>query len=127
MCTDQDISNIPFIRRENHFRVHGHTKDLPHNTCIFHVFKYVVNFSVSHFTSHFFAKTLNLIIFKVSTFQPNFLCSSSFKWGHVNIFFNLNWRPASLFPTHFCFFFQHFLLDAVKIFRDFSYHLPYQF
>jgi len=43
-------SNIPFIIKGNHFRVHGHKKDLPHITCIFHVFKYVVNFfSVSHF------------------------------------------------------------------------------
>jgi len=46
--------------RGNHFLVHGHKKDLPHNTCIFHLLKYVVKiiFSVSHFTSHFFAKTL---------------------------------------------------------------------
>jgi len=28
----------------NHFLVHGHKKDLPHITCIFHLFKYVVNF-----------------------------------------------------------------------------------
>ena len=35
-------------------------KDLPHITCIFHLLKYVVKevFSVSHFTTHLFAKTL---------------------------------------------------------------------
>jgi len=35
-------------------------KDLPHMTCIFHIFKYVVKkcFSVGHISSHFFAKTL---------------------------------------------------------------------
>jgi len=36
--------------------------DLPQITCIFHLFKYVVNksftCSVSHFTSQFFAETL---------------------------------------------------------------------
>ena len=59
-CTNQDISNIPFIMRGNQFLVHGHKKDLPHKTCIFHLLKYVVKnlFSVSHFTSHFFTKTL---------------------------------------------------------------------
>jgi len=60
MCTNQNISNIPLIMRGNHFRGHGHKRGLPHSTCIFHDFKYVVEsfFSVSHFTSHFFAKTL---------------------------------------------------------------------
>jgi len=49
-----------FIMRGNHVRVQGHKKNLPHITFIFHVFKYVVKiyFSISHFTSHFFAKTL---------------------------------------------------------------------
>jgi len=51
--------------RGNHFLVHGHKKDLPHITCIFHHLKYVVKtfFSVSDFTSHFFAKTLTLLLF----------------------------------------------------------------
>jgi len=54
---NHDIS----IMRGNHFLVHGHKKDLPHITCIFHIFKYVVKivFSVSHITLHFFAKTLS--------------------------------------------------------------------
>jgi len=45
--------------RGNHFLVHTHKKDLPQSTCIFHLLKYVVNksFSVSHFTSLFFAET----------------------------------------------------------------------
>ena len=44
----------------NPFLVHGHKKDLPHITCIFRLFKYLVKilFSVSHISSHFFAKTL---------------------------------------------------------------------
>jgi len=35
-------------------------KDLPHISCIFHLFKYVVKifFSAGHFASHFFSKTL---------------------------------------------------------------------
>jgi len=41
MCTIQDISNIPFMMRGNHFLVHGHKKDLPYITCIFHLLKYV--------------------------------------------------------------------------------------
>ena len=46
--------------RGNHFLVHGHKKDLPPITCIFHLLKYVVKicFSVSHITLHFLAKTL---------------------------------------------------------------------
>ena len=36
MCTNQDISNIPFIMRGNHFLVNGHKKDLPHITAILH-------------------------------------------------------------------------------------------
>ena len=57
---NQDISNTPFIMRGNHFLVHEHKKDLPHITCIFHLFKYVVNksFSVRQFTLQFFAETL---------------------------------------------------------------------
>jgi len=42
MCTNQDISNIPFIMNGNHFLVHGHKPELPHFTCIFHLLKYVV-------------------------------------------------------------------------------------
>ena len=66
--------------RGNHFLVHGHKKDLPHIICMFDLLKYVVNFfSVSHFTSHFFAKTLiPKSYFKINTFQPNFLCSFKF-------------------------------------------------
>jgi len=67
--------------RGNLFLVHGHNKDLPQITWIFHLFKYVVNesFSVSHFTSQFFLRRLlHKSYFKIVTFQPNFLCSSSF-------------------------------------------------
>jgi len=51
---------MPFIMMGTHFLVHGHKKDLPHITCIFHLLKYIVKhfFSVRHFTSHFLAKTL---------------------------------------------------------------------
>jgi len=59
-CTNQDISNISFIMRGNHFLVHGHKKDLPYISRIFHLSKYVVKkvFSVGSFTSHVFGKTL---------------------------------------------------------------------
>jgi len=81
MCTNQDISNIPFIMMGNHFLVHGHKKDLPHITCIFHLLKYVVKmFLVSAILHHISVlRLLPKSYFKISTFQPNFLCSSSFK------------------------------------------------
>ena len=81
MCTTQDISNIPFIIRGNHFRVHGHKKDLPHMTCIFHVFKYVVEIVLVSAILHHISllRLLPKLYFKISTFQPNVLCSSSFK------------------------------------------------
>jgi len=81
MCANHDISNIPFIMRGNHFLVHGHKKDLPHITCIFHLLKYVIKLflvsSILHHISSLFL--LSKSYFKLSTFQPNFLCSSSFK------------------------------------------------
>ena len=43
MCTNQNISNIPFIMRGNLFLVHGHKKDLTHIKGNFHLLKYVVN------------------------------------------------------------------------------------
>jgi len=81
MCTNQDISNIPFIMRENHFLVHEHKKDFPHITCNFHLLKYVVKMLlVSAILHHIFLlRLLPKSYFKISTFQPNFLCSSSFK------------------------------------------------
>jgi len=81
MCTNQDISNIPFIMRGNHFLVHGHKKDLPHNKCIFHLLKCVVkHFLVSAILHHIsFLRLLPKSYFKISFFQPNFLCSGSFK------------------------------------------------
>jgi len=85
MCTNQDIFNISFIIRGNHFLVHGHKKDLPHITYIFHLLKYVVKyFLVSAFLHHIYLLTLiPKSYFKISTFQPNFLCSSSLKL-HAN-------------------------------------------
>jgi len=44
--------HLPFIMRGNHFHVQGHKQDLPHITCIFHLFKYVVNFLVSAILHH---------------------------------------------------------------------------
>ena len=81
MCTNQDISNIPFNMKGNHFLVHGHKKDLPHITCIFHLSIHVVKFfcSVSHFNHISLLRLLPTSYFKMSTFQSNFLCSSSFK------------------------------------------------
>jgi len=80
MCTNQNIFNIPFIIRGNHFLVHGHKKDLLHITCIFHLLKYEVKFFfVSAILHHI--SLLRLIpksYFKKSTFQPNFMRSSSF-------------------------------------------------
>ena len=85
MCTNQDISNIPLIMRGNHFLVHGHKKDLPHITCIFHLLKYVVKpFLVSAILHHIsLQRLLPKSYFKISTFQPNFLCSSSFNTTHI--------------------------------------------
>jgi len=77
----KDISNIPFIMRGNHFLVHGHKKDLSHITCSFHLLKYVVKIVLVSAILHHIS-LLRLIpksYFKISTFQPNFLCSSSFK------------------------------------------------
>jgi len=80
MCTNQEISNIPFIMRGNHVRVHGHKKDLLYITCIFHVFKYVVKlFLVSAILHHIsLPRLLPKSCFKISFFQSNFLCSSFF-------------------------------------------------
>ena len=80
MCINQDISNIPFIMRGNHFLVHGHKKDLPRITCIFHLLKYVVKFFLVSAILHHISllRLLPKSYFKISTFQPNFLCSSSF-------------------------------------------------
>jgi len=68
MCTNQDISNIPFIMRGNHCLVHGHKKDLPRITCIFHLFKYVVRhiFSVSDIS---LLRLLPKSYFKISSFK----------------------------------------------------------
>jgi len=54
----------------NHFLVHGHKKDLPHITCIFHLFKYVVKmFLVSANLHHIsFLRLLPKSYFKISTF-----------------------------------------------------------
>ena len=66
--------------RGNHFLVHGQKKDLPPITCIFHLLKYVVkNVLVSAILHHIsLLRLLPKSYFKTSTFQPNFLCSSSF-------------------------------------------------
>ena len=90
MCTHQDISNIPFIMRRIHFLVHGHKKDLPHFTCIFHLLKYVVKFVLVLAILHHISllRLLPKSYFKISTFQPNFLCSSSFyTWKHGALLF----------------------------------------
>ena len=81
MYTNQDISNIPFIMRGNHFLVHGHKKDLPHITCIFHLLKYVVNLVLVSAILHHISllRLLPKSYFKIITFQPKFLCSSYFK------------------------------------------------
>jgi len=75
------ISNIPIIMRGNHFLVHGHKKDLPHITFIFHLLKYVVkSFLVSAILLHIsLLRLLPISYFKITAFQPIFLCSSSFK------------------------------------------------
>jgi len=67
--------------RGNHFLVHRHKKDLPQIICIFHLLKYVVNFFlVSAILLHIsLLRLLPKSYLKISTFQPNFLCSSSFK------------------------------------------------
>jgi len=81
MSTNQDISYISFIMRGNHFLVHGHKKDLPPNTCIFHLSKICSNFFlVSAMLLHISLLSLSpKPYFKISTFQPNYLCSSSLK------------------------------------------------
>ena len=67
--------------RGNHFLVHGHKKDLPHITCIFHLLKYAVNYVLVLAILHHISllRLLPKSNFKISTFQPIFLCSSSFK------------------------------------------------
>ena len=67
--------------RGNHFLVYGHKKDLPHITCIFHILKYVVKTLLVSAILHYISllRLLPKSYFKISTFQPNFLCSSSFK------------------------------------------------
>ena len=77
--------NKPFIMRGNHFLIQGHKKDLPQITCIFlsyliHVCskKNLVSAILHHFS---LLRLLPKSYFKISTFQPNFLCSSSFKIG----------------------------------------------
>ena len=69
--------------RGNHFLVHGHKKELPHVTCIFQLLKYVVKlFLVSAILHHIsLLRLLPKLYFKICTFQPNFLCSSSFNHG----------------------------------------------
>ena len=93
MCTNQDISNIPFIIRGNHFLVHGHKTDIPHITCIFHLLKFLICSQfilVSAILHHIsLLRLLSKSYFKI-TFQPNFLCSSSFKIV-VLIFPNAGW------------------------------------
>ena len=87
MCTNQDISNIPFIMRGNHFLVHGHKKDLPHITCIFHLLKYVAEIVLVSAIRHHISllRRLPKSYFKRSTFQPNFLCSSFFKKQNTRV------------------------------------------
>jgi len=74
MCTNQDMSNIPFIMRENHFLVHRHKKDLPHIIWIFHLLKYVVKMCLlSAILHHIYLLRLSRkSYFKISTFQPSF-------------------------------------------------------
>ena len=95
MCTNQDISNLLFIMKGNHFLVNGHKKDLPHITCIFHLWKYVVK----HFLVSAILHLISLLTllpksyFKISTFQPNFLCSSSFNVTHI--YYTIKYRCMS--------------------------------
>ena len=67
----------------NSFFVHGHKKDLPYIKCIFHLFKYVVKLFLVSATLHHISllRLLPKSNFKISTFQPNFLCSSSFNFN----------------------------------------------
>jgi len=67
--------------RGNPFLVHGHKKDLPHITCIFHRFEYVVKtFLVSAIFHHIsLLRLLPKSYFKIS----NFLCSSYFNWRTI--------------------------------------------
>jgi len=125
MCTNQDISDIPFIIRGNHFLVHGHKKDLPHITCIFHLLKYVVNFFlVSAILPHIsLLRLLPKSYFKISTFQPNFLCSSSFKHIFINCLFvvlkKIFWKNISFF------LFIYFAFPLT--FKTFSQIMPFMY
>ena len=66
----------------DHFLVHGHKKDLPHITCIFHLLKCEVKtFLVSAILHHIsLLRLLPKSYLKISTFQPNFPCFKSFNW-----------------------------------------------
>jgi len=76
--------------RGNPFLAHGHKKDLPHFTCIFYLLKYVVKIFLVSAILHRISlqRLLPKSYFKVSTFQPNFLCSSSFKGKRPSDFLN---------------------------------------
>jgi len=53
-------------------------------------------FNVGHISSQFFAKTLTFkSYFKISTFQPNFLCSSYFNFS-FKITVDINASPYML-------------------------------
>jgi len=81
MCTNQDISNIPFIMRENHFLVHG-KKGFTSYYMHFSSFKICSQTFLGSANFHHISllRLLPKSYFKKITFQPNFLCSSSFKW-----------------------------------------------
>jgi len=84
--------------RGYHFLVHGHKKDLPYITCIFHLLKYVVNFLMSAILHHIsLLRLLPKSYFKISTFQHNCLCSSSFKIPLSRDFMSLQLNDAYMF------------------------------
>ena len=71
-CLQHYLLNISSI-----YIVHGQKKDLPHFTCIFHLLKYVVKtFLVLAILHHIsLLRLLPKSYFKISIFQPSFLCS----------------------------------------------------
>jgi len=75
LCTKQDISNKPFFKRGNHFLVQENKKDLPDISGI-RVGNVLVS-AILHYIS--LLSILPKSYFKISTFQPNCLCSSSFQ------------------------------------------------
>ena len=83
------MSNIPFIMRGNHFLVHGHKKNLPHITCIFHLLKYVVKFCLMSAILHHIS---SLRLLPKSYFKISALAPLNYTWQFDTIHYSILFR-----------------------------------